>query len=191
MHTRSDERAALKRKLESDINVHMPAPRRIGKTWTINRLAEDLRKDGWMIVELDVQGMSDPEKFVRRLCQKIQGQLPASVSFTAGLKKRIEALVGGDWDSNPIKAIGTVELVDFLDALLEALSNEGKKSAIFVDEIAYFVLALAESDPKKAKEFFYQLRGLQSEHASIRWLLTGSIGLNVVAERFGLGGRIR
>ncbi len=188
MHERKSERDTLNRKLKAGQNIHMPAPRRIGKTWTTKRLAEDMRKEDWLIVEMDVQGMSAPEKFARRLCQKIQGQLPKTSGLQAVLKSRLDALIGGDWGTNPIDAIGKVDPVAFLDALLEALEKEEKKSAIFVDEIAYFVLGFAERYKDDAKDFFYELRNLQAEYSNVRWLFTGSIGLNVVAERFGLGG---
>ncbi|MBY5974201.1 hypothetical protein KUV28_17725 [Ferrimonas balearica] len=188
MHNRAAERDALKHKLKAGQNIHMPAPRRIGKTWTINRLAEDMRKEGWLIVEMDVQGMSTPDKFARRLCQKIQSQLPKGSGLFATFKSRLDGLIEGDWGSNPINVIGKVDPVAFLDALLEALEKEEKQSAIFVDEIAYFVLGLAERNGEGAKDFFYQLRNLQAEYSNVRWLFTGSIGLNLVAERFGLGG---
>ncbi|MBU2865493.1 AAA family ATPase [Pacificibacter marinus] len=188
MHGRENERDILKRKLKAGHNIHMPAPRRIGKTWTINRLAEDMRKENWLIVEMDVQGMSAPDKFARRLCQKIQGQLPTTSGLHAAFKNRLDALIGGEWGTNPINAIGQVDPVAFLDALLETLGKEGKQSAIFVDEIAYFVLGFAEKNENGAKDFFYELRNLQAEYSNVRWLFTGSIGLNFVAERFGLGG---
>ena len=72
MHNRESERERLAQKLKNGTNIHMPAPRRIGKTSTLNRLAKDLRNEGWLIVELDVQGKSTPEDFARLLCQKIQ-----------------------------------------------------------------------------------------------------------------------
>lgn len=188
MHGRESERDTLKRKLKAGQNIHMPAPRRIGKTWTINRLAEDMRNEGWLIVEVDVQGMSAQDKFAKRLCQKIQGQLPTTSGLHAALKNRLDALMGGGWGDNPLNAIGQVDPVAFLGALLGALAKENKQSAIFVDEIAYFVLGLAERNENDAKDFFYELRNLQAEYSNIRWLFTGSIGLNFVSERFGLGG---
>ncbi len=188
MHGRENERDALKRKLNAGQNIHMPAPRRIGKTWTINRLAEDMRNEGWLIIEVDVQGMSAPDKFAERLCQKIQKQLPTKSGLHATLKHRLDTLIGGNWGTNPIKAIGQVDPVIFLGALLEALEKEGRQSAIFVDEIAYFVLGFAEKNESGAKDFFYELRNLQAEYSNVRWLFTGSIGLHFVAERFGLGG---
>lgn len=188
MHSRSVERDLLKRKLEAGVNVHMPAPRRIGKTWTINRLAEDLRNQGWLVVELDVQGISCPETFARRLCQKIQGQLPPTAGLWVEATQRFKNMIGGDWNGSPLEALGRLDAIPFLEALIEQLATECEKSAIFIDEIAYFVLALSEQDSLKAKQFFYRLRGIQLANPTIRWLVTGSIGLDLVAERFGLGG---
>lgn len=188
MHARISEREVLKRKLESKVNIHMPAPRRIGKTWTINRLAEDLRKANWLVVELDVQGMSCPEVFARKLCQKIQAQLPPKANFLVGIKQRFENIIGSDWKGTPLEALGRMDPISFLEALIEELSKTNGNTAIFVDEIAYFVLAFAEKNPSSVKEFFYQLRSIQLANPSVRWLFTGSIGLDIVAERFGLGG---
>jgi hypothetical protein len=188
MHKREIERAALKKKLEAHVNIQMPAPRRIGKTWTINRLAVDMRAEGWLVVELDVQGMSCPEKFASHLCRKIQGQLPPSKGLWVGVKQRLENAIDGDWGGNPVKALGKMDPVSFLESLIEELSKEQVKSAIFVDEIAYFALSFAEKNPTGAKEFFYQLRRIQIANKSVRWLYTGSIGLDMVADRFGIGG---
>lgn len=188
MHTRRAQRAILKKKLSAQVNIHMPAPRRIGKTWTINRLAEDLRGEDWLVIELDVQGMSDPEQFARSLCQTIQKQLPPTSIFNASLKQRFKNMIDGNWGTNLEDALGRLAPMAFMKALIEALSQEGKKSAILIDEIAYFALAFAETNPKQAKDFFYQLRSLQLEHRQVRWLATGSIGLNVVAARFGMEG---
>ena len=188
MHRREGERKVLKRKLERNVNIHMPAPRRIGKTWTINRLAEDLRKANWLVVELDVQGMAKPDEFARALCDRIQKQLPASSGLTAGVKARVKNIIGGGWDGTPIEAIGKIDPISFLETLIEQLTEENADVAILVDEIAFFLLAIAERDPGLAKEFFYRLRGLQLQYRSVRWLLTGSIGLNVVSRRFGLEG---
>ena len=74
MHNRRHERDLLKRKLAAGRSIHMPAPRRIGKTWTIGRLATDLRADGWLVIEIDVEGMRTPGEFARNLCARIEAQ---------------------------------------------------------------------------------------------------------------------
>lgn len=188
MHHRSEQRMTLIRKLEAGNSIHMPAPRRIGKTWTIARLATDLRSAGWCAVEVDVQGMSTPDQFATDLCARIEEQISSKSRFTAHLRQRFEQLLGGDWGDKPLDALGRVNPIDFAENLVAALADGGEKTAIIIDEISYFFLALAEQDPKLAHSFAYRLRALQQRYKSVCWLITGSIGLDTIARRYGLEG---
>jgi hypothetical protein len=188
VHCRENERAALKRKLLNGASVNMPAPRRIGKTWTVGRLAEDLRKDEWVVVEADVEGIATPSGFARELCKRIEAQTSIAQSFRAHAKQRIAGLLGGDWDGNPLNALGRIDPIEFTETLIASLDSAGKKAAIIVDEISYFFLKLAEADREQAHAFAYQLRAFQQRYKNVRWLITGSIGLSVIARRYGLEG---
>jgi len=187
-HHRSGERATLKRKLDAGVNIHMPAPRRIGKTWTIGRLAGDLRSAGWLAVEVDVQGMSTPHQFAADLCARIEEQIDAKKRVMAHLVKRLDGLLGGGWGDKPLEALGRVDPVQFAETLVDALSQSEKNTVIIIDEISYFFLALAETDAKAAHQFAYQLRALQLRYKKVRWLITGSIGLDTIARRYNLQG---
>lgn len=188
MHDRLEERAQLKRKLEQGVSIHMPAPRRIGKTWTISRLAKDLRDAGWTAVEIDVEGIDTPEAFARQLCTRIEGALSIAKRYREKLLHRLESVLGGHQCGTPLDALTKVNAIEFAEALIASLNEEETKAVILVDEIAYFYLALAEADAKKAHSFAYQMRALQQRYRNVRWLLTGSIGLNTIARRYGLEG---
>lgn len=188
MHHRENERGALRRKLSHGTSVNMPAPRRIGKTWTIGRLAEDLRKDGWVVVEADVEGITTPDGFARDLCKRIEAQSSIAQSFRAHAKQRIDGLLGGGWGDNPLSALGKINPIEFTETLIASLDSAGTKAAIIIDEISYFFLKLAEADEEQAHAFAYQLRAFQQRYKNVRWLITGSIGLGVIARRYGLEG---
>jgi len=188
VHGREGERSALKRKLLNGVSINMPAPRRIGKTWTIGRLAEDLRKDGWVVVEADVEGIKTPDKFARELWKRIEAQSSVAQNFRAHAKQRLSSLLGGGWDDNPLSALGKIDPIEFTETLIASLDSDGKKAAIIIDEISYFFLKLAETDPGQAQAFAYQLRAFQQRYKNVRWLITGSIGLTVIARRYGLEG---
>lgn len=189
MHRRHAERSILKRKLIEGVNIHMPAPRRIGKTWTITRLAEDLRETGWLVVELDVQGLDCPKDFARELCREANKQISLWDALWANIKLRFENIGSGGITGNPMEAIAAADPVALLEKIADALSRQAKPTAILIDEIAFFVLALAEKNPAEAKKFLHRLREIQHTYQQkVHWLVTGSIGLDVVAERFGLGG---
>ena len=144
MHNRRQERDLLKRKLAAGRSIHMPAPRRIGKTWTIGRLAADLRADGWHVIEIDVEGMRTPGEFARNLCSRIEAQTAIRDRFKAHAIHRLNNLLGGTWGDKPLDALGTVDPIEFAETLIASLEETGDKTAIIVDEISYFFLALAE-----------------------------------------------
>jgi hypothetical protein len=188
MHNRKDERGALKRKLEAGVNIHMLAPRRIGKTWTIGRLADDLRQNNWQVVEMDVQGMRTSSQFAQALCELIEAQSPIKDRIKTHVHQRLTNLLGGRWGERPIDALAKLDPIEFAGALIASLDESGKKTAILIDEIAYFFLAFARESQKDAHAFAYKLRALQLAHKNVRWLLTGSIGLDIIARRYELEG---
>jgi uncharacterized protein len=188
MHNRHQERGLLKRKLGAGLSIHMPAPRRIGKTWTIGRLAADLGVDGWRVIEIDVEGMRTPGEFARNLCARIEAQIPARDRFKTHAVHRFNNLLGGGWGDKPLDALGKVDPIEFAEILIASLDESGEKTAIIIDEISYFFLALAEENVKEAHAFAYKLRALQQRYKKVRWLITGSIGLDTIARRYGLEG---
>ena len=188
MHNRLQERGRLKRKLEAGLSIHMPAPRRIGKTWTVGRLAADLRDDGWHVIEIDVEGMRTPREFARDLCARIEAQNSIRDRVKTHVMQRLTNLLGGSWGDKPLDALGKVDPIEFAETLIASLDESGEKTAIIIDEVSYFFLALAEEDAKEAHAFAYKLRALQQRYKKVRWLITGSIGLDTIARRYGLEG---
>jgi hypothetical protein len=97
-------------------------------------------------------------------------------------------LLGGRWGERPIDALAKLDPIEFAGALIASLDESGTKTAILIDEIAYFFLAFARESQKDANAFAYKLRALQLAHKNVRWLLTGSIGLDIIARRYELEG---
>lgn len=188
MHHRKPQRDALLRKMKSGINIMMPAPRRIGKTWTVSRLADDLKAAGWVAVELDVQGIGTAEDFARALCRRIEAQMSLRDIVRPHLMQRLRTLVSGNWGETPVDALGKIDAIEFADTLIATLNDIGKPAAILIDEIAYFFLRMAERDPAEASAFAYKLRAMQLHYKNVRWLMTGSIGIAPVAKRYGFQG---
>jgi hypothetical protein len=139
----------------------MPAPRRIGKTWTIGRLADDLRADGWLVIESDVEGMRTPEEFARDLCARIEAQSSIGDRFKKPAMHRFNSLLGGTWGDKPLDALGKVNPIEFAETLIASLNDSGEKVAMIIDEISFFFLALAKDNPTEAYDFAYKLRALQ------------------------------
>jgi len=71
-----------------------------------------------------------------------------------------------------------------------ALDTQGGHTLILVDEIALFVTVLLAKDEPATLDFLYHLTKLRQAYPRVRWLLTGSIGLDVVARRARLQGAL-
>jgi hypothetical protein len=167
----------------------MFAPRRIGKTWLMFKIAEDLAREGWVTIIVDVEGMRTEEEFLRALCRKLEEAGGHAQLALAHLKQRISQLLAGGWEGNPLHAIGKLDPRQFSEALIAALNAQECKTLILVDEIALFVAERLAQDAEGTKAFLYHLRRLRQAYPNVRWLLTGSVGLDVVARRDGTGGR--
>lgn len=188
LHHRGHNRAELIQLLEAGRSINMLAPRRIGKTWLMKRVAQDLQSMGWTAIYLDVQGMRSEQELLRGLCRVIERTqgLPARLKQHA--QQRFEQLLGGRHEHNWEQAATTVDPRAFLDVLIEAMAKQGDKTVIMIDEIALFVLERVRADLTEARSLVYFLRSLQQAHPKVRWFLTGSIGLQAVARENGLEG---
>jgi uncharacterized protein len=190
MFNREDERAELGRLLGLGQSIQMLAARRVGKTWLMQHVAEDHRTKGWLIAFVDVEGMHSEDEFLRELCRKIEEAGTVSARVFAHLTQRLKQLSMGGWGENPINAIGSIDAKGFAEALIASLNDQDRDTLILVDEIALFVMTRLSQDARTTLEFLYHLRKLRQEYPRVRWLLSGSIGLDAVARRAQLLGAL-
>ncbi len=81
------------------------------------------------------------------------------------------------------------------DALAGALDRQDARWMLMVDELPLFVLLLLREDDsgRRARDFLTWLRNLRQTPGArqqVRWLFAGSIGLDTVTARVGLGDTI-
>lgn len=191
---RNPESARLWRHFDAERSVLMLAPRRIGKTVLLNRLKGEAAKQGYNAVLLDVEGFRDERAFFRQLCAALQEELGFGQSLVSALTDRLRRTLGGtetftDWR----QILMNTEWKGFADHLMAQLEDDrsGLPWLLLVDEVPIFVGALLESSgPAAAHDFLYTLRNLRQKHPRVRWLFTGSIGLDAVARRHGLEGAL-
>jgi uncharacterized protein len=190
-HHRIAERRELARLLEAGRSIQMPAPRRIGKTWLIKRLAEDLKAAGWVCISIDLQGMRTEQEFFRTLCQEIETRQDLHRSALAHLREKFRHIKDGAGAASLVQLLSAgVDPRAFSESLIESLDGDGKKTVVLIDEISLFAQDLAKTNADSARAFLYHLRNLREANRTVRWLFTGSIGLEVIAARFGLQGAL-
>ncbi len=214
---RDGDRARLWERLETD-SVLLLAPRRVGKTSVLYRMEDDGPARGFRAVYATVARHGDELSFVRALYDALdqhrdgRGVVERALDAVSRLLRRVEGLTvrdltvqlaGGDW-----RTAG--------DALLRALRErqpEGDGAArwlVMVDELPVFVSTLlragASAGPPdglssrptpagvaRARAFLDWLRDARQDRRAqrrVRWLVAGSVGLDTIARRHGLGSTI-
>jgi len=96
---------------------------------------------------------------------------------------------GGDWR----QALLQTDWREFANHLLAHLDEHKNEPPwlLLVDELPIFVLALRERGGVQAvSDFLYWLRNMRQKYRRVRWLYTGSIGLDSVARRDSVEGAL-
>jgi hypothetical protein len=192
---RDEETARLWRYFKRGRNVLMLAPRRMGKTVLLERLKDESDSNGFRAIVLDVEGYRQEKDFFQQMCASIQEELGAGQAILAALTERLRRVVRGaddlqgDW-RNLLLNMDWRLFADQLVAQLEE-DTDGKTWVFLVDEITIFVKALLDGQgATTASAFLYKMRQLCREHPKVRWLFTGSIGLDTIARRHGFEGSL-
>jgi len=176
-------------------NVLMLAPRRIGKTVLLNRLREESEGRGYRSIVLDVQGFREEKAFFQQMCAVIQEELGLGASLLTSFSDKLRLALhgsdatGGDWR----QLLLHTDWRDFARHLLSHLNadKEGKPWLVLLDEIPIFALSLLESHGMdRVQDFLYTLRQFRQAYPNVRWLFTGSIGMDTVARRHGVEGAL-
>ncbi|HYN20656.1 MAG TPA: AAA family ATPase [Thermoanaerobaculia bacterium] len=192
---RDQEAAKLWQYFKKGRNVLMLAPRRMGKTVLLERLKEESERNGFRAIVFDVEGYRHEKDFFQQMCASIQEELGAGQAILASLSERLRRIVRGtaeiqgDW-RNLLLQMDWRLFADHLIAQLEE-ATDGLTWVFLVDEITIFTKALLDGQGvTTASDFLYKLRQLCREHRKVRWLFTGSIGLDTIARRNGFEGSL-
>ena len=190
MFSRAEERRELSRLIEQGRSVLLLGPRRVGKTWLRAQVAADLRGKGWSTVLCDVEGMSEEVQFLRHLCQTIEKGDGVRGKLEGRIRQWLNQLFSKDKDVGWQQALLQIDWVSFLQTLVEGMDQRGHKTLILVDELSLFIAARASGTQDGAKGFLYQMRALDAQHKNVRWLFSGSIGLDIIARSQGIDGAL-
>lgn len=190
-HQRANERKELAVRFQNGASILMLAPRRIGKTWLMDRVRDDLSEKGWICIKVDVQSTRSEDEFLRALCSEIEKTQAFSTRMKTQFFQRLKQATGHIQDGDLAAAVGQIDPRTFLETLIESLNVvEGNNTLILIDELALFVHERAEKDPDAAQSLLYHLRKLRLAFPKVRWFLTGSVGLDIIARRHNMAGAL-
>jgi hypothetical protein len=183
---RNEEVAELFRLFDSGKNVSMHGPRRLGKTFVLNRMVEQGREYRYTCAKLELAGCTDINAALRMICEaieqhrsgvtnKLDTMLSRARHFWRPSKSTTleESAVRFDWETH-------------LEKLLSQLHSDAHTCwAILIDELPIFLKALHDTGDQgilAARHFMNLLARLTSTYPNVRWLVTGSIGIMPLAK---------
>jgi AAA+ ATPase superfamily predicted ATPase len=190
LHHRLNERAKLVSLLLSGKSVLMLAPRRIGKTWLMDRVKEDLERTGARAIKVEVAGLSTEQEFLIELCKAIENAQELRERVVTQLLQRLKQLSGNIESGSLTQAAGKLDPRQFLETLVQELNKGESRTVLLIDEFALFVQEFAKRDSDSARRLLYQLRKLWQGCGNVVWFLTGSIGLDEIGRRYDMTGAL-
>ncbi len=179
---------------KADKNVLMLAPRRVGKTMLLHKLCSQAEESGFRAVVVDVQGYGEEKDFFQQLCSSIQEEIGTGQTLMAAFTRRLRQVINGDENLKDWRQLLLhTDWRQFAETLLETLNKPGdeKPLLIMVDELPIFILTLLKGgDRGRASSFMYWLRNMRQRYPMVRWLYTGSVGLDAVSRREEMEGAL-
>ena len=184
---RNEEVADIFRLFKAGKDVSQHGPRRLGKTFVLDRMVEQAESHGFICLKVEIAGCSEPKMVFRLLCDAITAHRLAPKKILSWAIQRVAQVTSprgeqvGPW----YQPILNLDRESYLERLLKALNDDKKHQwAILIDELPIFLKALhdkGEDGVKQARDFMNLFSRLRSTQPCVRWLVTGSIGIDPLA----------
>lgn len=173
-------------KAGKDVSQH--GPRRLGKTFVLDRMVEQANSHGFICLKVEIGGCSEPKKVFQQLCDAIAAHRPITRRPVTWVRQKMAQVTSprneqtGPW----YQPILHLDWESYLERQLCALQDDEKHQwAILIDELPIFLKALhdkGETGINQARDFMNLFSRLRSATPRIRWLITGSIGIAPLAQ---------
>ncbi len=181
---REKEREQIWRFFDRGTNLALFASRRLGKTWLMRKLEQEAKEKGYTAVFIDLEAETSTKGAVRKLCRTIS-EKPDLALVWKQIRSRLTDIIQGDTEAgNYQELLLKTNWESMLNVTLEALDAAEKPSLILIDEISVCLSSLLAVNEAEGKSFIHRLREHRQKFKNIRWMLTGSLGLDHIAEQY-------
>lgn len=201
---RAKDEKKLWRQIEQGSHILLLAPRRVGKTSLITHIKNN-PKSGYAVIYVFVQACDSEQTFYEKLLREIYrsehvgrfdkikktlAEKAKSINFSLALSP---SSVDLDMNGKEVKkTIITHEMIR--DLLFESLKNGSDTVIVAIDEFPDVLERISETNGKEGVEHFLSgIRALCQDpefNEKVQFILTGSIGLDTLAEKLGVTDRI-
>jgi len=184
---RNAEVAAIYELFKQGRDVAVPGQRRLGKTFVLDRLVEAAARQGWTVIKVEIAGCREPSAVFRELCSAIGRQRSGGAQALGWIRQRLGQIVEqrsdhtGPW----YQPLLSLDHEIWFERLIQAINDDPKRRwALLIDELPIFLKALHDSGPDgvvRARNFMNLTSRLRQGAPRVRWLVTGSIGIEPLA----------
>ncbi|MFZ6711150.1 ATP-binding protein [Undibacterium sp. TC9W] len=205
---RSAEVLRLAEILEND-DILLLGPRRIGKTSICRAVMAQVRTNKWHAIEINVAACEDELAFLAKLHDALAPELSTLSSKIKGtFTNAVDALHARIKSFKiPIPGAGPVEVnladkvaedwIELGNDVLRLLIQANQRWLIYIDELPIMLFNIIRNDDKTGVQrvrlfldwFRNDVRALPDSH-SIRWLVSGSVGLDTLVQQHGMADTI-
>ncbi len=190
---RENEISNILHALEKGENMQIAAPRRVGKTSILYHFIDNSEQfRGFKFINIDVESCASVDAYYKKILEELL-KLDLLQSGKSFLQKVIDKI-----KSVSITGIGSFEFnhseendyYSDVKKLLENIQLEEQTLVFLIDEFTIALDNIHEIQGiEEAKRFLHTNRELRMNHRineNVKFILTGSIGLNSLVERLGL-----
>ena len=184
---RNQEVEAIYKMFHNDRDLSMPGPRRLGKTFVLERIVARGAANGWHAVKVELSGCTDFRSVFSLLCEALGRQHTGGARTVSWLRQRLGQIVSprsdasGPWYQNLLSQDYETGFEQFIRAMND---DESRRWALLIDELPIFLKALHDRGPDgvaQALAFMNLISRLREDNKRVRWLITGSIGIEPLA----------
>jgi len=154
---------------EADKDVSMHGPRRLGKTFVLDRIVEQASSKGYLCLKVEIAGCTEPKQVFRQLCEVISRSRSIPQQTLSWLKQRVLQLANPRTESGSTwyQPLLSLDWESYLERLLHAVRDEKKhKWAVLIDELPIFLKAMHDKGPagiQQAKDFMNLFTRLRAD----------------------------
>ena len=204
-----DSDVARLREILSNDDILLLGPRRIGKTSAARAVMAQVRSEGWQAIEINVASCINERDFLDKLNAALKPELSSFGTKTMDAIGGAVAAIGSRIKSVkiPIPGAGSVgvelgggnaeDWTQVANDVLRLIAQVEEPWLIYIDELPILLFNLIRNDPKtgvpRVRRFLDWFRNdvrALPDARKVRWLVTGSVGLDTLVQQHGMADTI-
>ena len=197
------------REILNNDDILLLGPRRIGKTSIARAVMTVVRAEGWRAIEINVASCQDERAFLEKLNSALKPEL-------ASLTDKAKGVIGDAFDAmgRRIKSVkvsipgagaldvglGSSDTEDWTQVandVLRLIARAEQRWLIYIDELPILLFNIIRADPAngvpRVRRFLDWFRNdvrAMPEVRRVRWLVSGSVGLDTLVQQHGMADTI-